>query len=82
MQLLKLMADPTTVASLPLCGDTPLLLSNGFSMCSGTPGDGDAVGPIINAETAHSKAFILSYNTGTDDACITTGVPQAGAANA
>ncbi len=76
------MADPSTVASLPLCGDTPLLLSNGFSMCSGTPGDGDAVGPIINAETAHSKAFIASYNTGTDDACITTGVPQAGAVNA
>ena len=74
------MADPTTVTELPLCGptSTPLALANGFTVCSGTPGDGVSVGPVPNAETATSKLFISAYNTNAqEDACITTGVPDA-----
>ena len=73
------MADPTTVTALPLCGlkSTPLALANGFTVCSGTPGDGVSAGPVPNAETATSKLFIASYNTGADDACISLGIPDA-----
>jgi hypothetical protein len=84
-------ASPTTPDALPLCGlETPLTLSNGFTMCSGTPGDGVTQGPVPNSNPAHAQLMITYYNLANNyknpqgmdqtdlytDPCITQGNPD------
>jgi hypothetical protein len=78
---------PTQPLSIPVCGSSnaPLLLSNGFTMCAGTPGDGESRGNILNSEPLHAQQMVAfynmanSYNSDSEDfvnPCITQGIPS------
>lgn len=55
---------PTEPASLPICGGSPpLLLDNGFTMCAGTPGDGESSGLILNSEPLRAQQMVAFYNS-------------------
>jgi len=77
--------NPDAVTALPICGYSPslLTLSNGFQMCSGTPGGGAGLNvkkgdttTIPNSEPQVAKDYVALYNVGTTDPCISQGVPN------